>query len=111
MNRFVVFALQGWIECVGCADRSAYDLSQHAKATGDRTAGVVPHVIEPSFGIGRIMYAMLEHSFSARADDDQRCVLALQPVVAPIKCSILPLSNNVQRFRQIVEQIGNDDTT
>ena len=24
----------GWIECVGCADRSAYDLTQHSKATG-----------------------------------------------------------------------------
>lgn len=24
----------GWIECVGCADRSAYDLSVHAKKTG-----------------------------------------------------------------------------
>lgn len=26
--------LQGWIECVGCADRSAYDLTQHSEATG-----------------------------------------------------------------------------
>ena len=25
----------GWVECVGCADRSAYDLSQHSKATGN----------------------------------------------------------------------------
>ena len=24
----------GWVECVGCADRSAFDLSNHAKATG-----------------------------------------------------------------------------
>lgn len=24
----------GWLECVGCADRSAYDLTQHAKASG-----------------------------------------------------------------------------
>lgn len=24
----------GWIECVGCADRSAYDLGQHSKASG-----------------------------------------------------------------------------
>lgn len=24
----------GWIECVGCADRSAYDLKQHSKASG-----------------------------------------------------------------------------
>lgn len=24
----------GWIECVGCSDRSAYDLVQHGKASG-----------------------------------------------------------------------------
>lgn len=24
----------GWIECVGCADRSAYDLKQHTKSSG-----------------------------------------------------------------------------
>ena len=26
--------MQGWVECVGCADRSAYDLNQHTIATG-----------------------------------------------------------------------------
>lgn len=40
MNRNIVFessvALQGWVECVGCADRSAFDLSQHTKATGTK---------------------------------------------------------------------------
>ena len=30
------FDRKGWIECVGCADRSAYDLTQHTKATGVR---------------------------------------------------------------------------
>lgn len=24
---------QGWVECVGCADRSCYDLTSHTKAT------------------------------------------------------------------------------
>ena len=24
----------GWVECVGCADRSAFDLQAHSKATG-----------------------------------------------------------------------------
>ena len=28
--------IQGWIECVGCADRACYDLSVHTKATGER---------------------------------------------------------------------------
>lgn len=35
---------------------------------------VTPSVIEPSFGIGRIMYAVLEHSFRQREGDEKRCV-------------------------------------
>lgn len=52
------------------------------------------------------MYALLEHSFQTRPDDDQRCLLAFRPLMAPIKCTILPLSNNIERFKQIVEHIG-----
>ncbi len=33
-----------------------------------------PSVIEPTFGIGRIMYAMLEHNFKIRSEDNQRKV-------------------------------------
>jgi glycyl-tRNA synthetase len=33
-----LFTFQGWVECVGCADRSAFDLTQHTKATGVRLA-------------------------------------------------------------------------
>ena len=32
------FFNKGWIECVGCADRSCYDLTQHTKATGTKLA-------------------------------------------------------------------------
>ena len=35
----------------------------------------VPNVIEPSFGIGRIMYAIFEHNFRVRSDDGQRTVI------------------------------------
>ena len=45
-------------------------------------------VIEPSFGIGRILYCLLEHSFYWREEDEQRMVLRLTPLVAPIK--VLP---------------------
>jgi len=52
-----------------------------------------PSVIEPSFGIGRIMYCMFEHAFYIRPDDEQKTVLRLTPIVAPIKTTILPLVN------------------
>ena len=66
---------------------------------------VVPSVIEPSFGIGRIMYSILEHTFRVREGDEQRVWLALPPSIAPISCSILPLSGNEQ-FEPFVERIG-----
>lgn len=171
----------GWVECVGCADRAAYDLSMHSKTTGerlvareklpeprqmtsrklqvnkkeigiafkkdakaivdaleamslgdaeelvaDRTAAsgnvklhlkgnntfelspamvelkevtetvhvieYIPSVIEPSFGIGRILYSLLEHSYYQRDGDEQRAVFAFPPVIAPVKCLVAPLS-------------------
>ncbi|XP_072306981.1 glycine--tRNA ligase-like isoform X2 [Eucyclogobius newberryi] len=55
---------------------------------------VVPNVIEPSFGIGRIMYTILEHTFHVREGDEQRTYFSFPASVSPYKCSILPLSVN-----------------
>ena len=64
----------------------------------------LPGVIEPSFGIGRILYSVLEHSFSQRNGDENRCCMKFRPCVAPIKVGIFRLINNVQ-FDPIVTQI------
>ena len=53
-----------------------------------------PHVIEPSFGIGRIIYCVFEHCFKQRAEDAQRVYFAFPPTVAPVKTSLLPLVSN-----------------
>ena len=186
----------GWIECVGCADRSAYDLTVHSVRTGsklvvrealaqprteERTVAVTdkkimgpkfkksariveetilaldeerlkciqreleqsgksdvqaadgqtytltpdfikieqriekissreftPNVIEPSFGIGRILYSLLEHSYWARKEDANRRVLSLPPSVAPIKCLIVPISNQ-EAFRPLIAEICGSD--
>jgi len=50
-------------------------------------------VIEPSFGMGRILYSLLEHSFYQREADEQRCVMRFTPQVAPNKCAVLPISS------------------
>jgi len=55
---------------------------------------ITPHVIEPSFGIGRIIYCILEHTYWTREGDEQRGVLSLPPHIAPVKCSIFPLTQN-----------------
>ncbi|KAK9452876.1 hypothetical protein V1511DRAFT_506619 [Dipodascopsis uninucleata] len=184
----------GWIECVGCADRSAYDLTVHANKTKEKLVvretlneplsveayeveidkkkfgprfkkdgkkideylnsrsqselenlskelaeklkitveveGVVgpvqiendvlaigkktrlehireftPNVIEPSFGIGRILYSIMEQNFWIRPESDQRAVLSFPPVIAPTKVLLAPLSSN-DVFDPIISKIS-----
>ncbi|CAA9999826.1 unnamed protein product [Nesidiocoris tenuis] len=135
----------GWVECVGCADRSAYDLTQHTSATGTKLSAektlpapktvtvtaadssehiitkdmltvktyektvhveeIIPSVVEPSFGIGRVMYALLEHNFRVRKNDEQRTFLTIPPSVAPLKCAIFPLSANTD-FQPKIKQLS-----
>jgi glycyl-tRNA synthetase len=49
---------------------------------------IVPHVIEPSYGVDRILYAVLEHAYTRK---DDRVVLRLKGSVAPIKAGVFPL--------------------
>jgi len=184
----------GWIECVGCADRSAYDLTVHANKTKEKlvvrqkldtpvtvtkyeldlekkkfgpkfrkNAPLVedwlvsrnqdelvklkeelasngkivfripeieddieldssfikieqrtkvehvreytPNVIEPSFGIGRIIYSIFEHRFWSRPEATERAVLSFPPIVAPTKVLLVPLSNN-EELQPIVKKIS-----
>ena len=160
----------GWIECVGIADRTAYDIKAHMDATGvDMTAfkrydepvkekkkvivpkmdkigpafgkdagkvkaaleqaepsdepfraeiegkdteigrefydvvekevvvtgkNFIPHVVEPSYGIDRIVYCILEHNYLEHEKEGERYVtLRLPPAVAPIKAGVFPLVN------------------
>ena len=57
------------------------------KVAGDR---VIPHVIEPSHGLDRIFYSVLEHAFHYDEEKDYT-VMRMAPVVAPIKVGVFPL--------------------
>ena len=184
----------GWIECVGCADRSAYDLTVHMNKTGaplvvrqtraqpivveeyevelnkkklgptfrkdakavesavdaltqdvreklsldmekdgkisistpgvgsgtteldkdiltiekrkrtEHTREYTPNVIEPSFGIGRILYSLMEQVFWTREGDEARGVLSFPPLVAPTKVLLVPLSNNPD-FKPVLQKL------
>ena len=63
-----------------------------------------PNVIEPSFGIGRIVYCVMEHCFKVREKDSRRTYFDFPPVIAPYKASILPLMEN-EKFLKFVEPI------
>eukprot|EP00559_Dactyliosolen_fragilissimus_P006532 CAMPEP_0184861516 /NCGR_PEP_ID=MMETSP0580-20130426/6184_1 /TAXON_ID=1118495 /ORGANISM="Dactyliosolen fragilissimus" /LENGTH=726 /DNA_ID=CAMNT_0027359043 /DNA_START=110 /DNA_END=2290 /DNA_ORIENTATION=- len=64
-----------------------------------------PSVIEPSFGMGRILYSLLEHSFYQRPHDEQRCVMKFNPIIAPHKCAVLPISS-ASETNAIVDEIA-----
>ena len=53
-----------------------------------------PNVIEPSFGIGRILYSLIEHAYWPRPEDKQRGVLPQETIVnsrsSPSRLSLLP---------------------
>ncbi len=79
----------GWMEIVGVADRGDYDLSAHSLSGGG--AGT-PNVIEPSYGIDRIIYALLESSFyEEQVGKEKRKVLRFKKEVAPVRAAVLPL--------------------
>jgi glycyl-tRNA synthetase len=181
-----IFSSYGWVECVGLADRSAYDLSVHQKASGQNLSawiqlpqtiekdvtvvvpnkqllgkqfkkdaqsiilhletlkderaidiknilatngsveiqgqlitadmikvevkkekitgrGFIPNVIEPAFGIGRILYSILDGSYYVRPEDEQRGVLRLKPRVAPFLTTVLPLLSDDKILAKVYE--------
>ncbi len=107
-------------ELYGLAYRTDFDLSAHQKASGQdlsfRPEGeepVVPHVIEPSFGVDRTFLAVLA---SAYTEDEQngetRVFLKFKPSVAPVKAAVFPLLKNkpelVAKAREIYTNLKKD---
>ncbi|MDY6893463.1 MAG: glycine--tRNA ligase [Chloroflexota bacterium] len=93
----------GWSEIEGIANRTDFDLKQHASHSGkdlsyfdDETKEhIIPYVIEPSAGVDRSLLAFLVDAYDEEQDKDGvRVVLRLHPALAPIKVALLPLSKN-----------------
>src|SRR5205814_221239 len=98
----------GWGELEGIANRTDYDLTQHAKFSGEdltyydqeRDVHYVPHVVEPAAGADRATLAFLlaayheEEAATADGKMEKRVVLKLDRRLAPIKVAVLPLSRN-----------------
>ncbi len=95
----------GWGELWGVADRTDYDLSQHAEHSGEpmeyfdpeTNEKYVPYVIEPSLGADRVTLAFLCNAYDEEVDEkgDKRTVLRLHPALAPFKAAVLPLSKKL----------------
>ncbi|XP_022737932.1 glycine--tRNA ligase, mitochondrial 1-like [Durio zibethinus] len=85
--------------------RNMVSISKEKKKEHQRV--FTPSVIEPSFGIGRIIYCLFEHSFYTRpskAGDEQLNVFRFPPLVAPIKCTVFPLVQN-QQYEDVAKVI------
>ncbi len=95
------YASAGWSELEGIANRTDFDLKQHAAYSGENleyfdqaTGGrYVPYVIEPAVGPDRIMLAFLIDAYTEEeVKGEERTVLKLHPRVAPTKAAVFPLS-------------------
>ena len=66
-----------------------------------------PSVIEPSFGIGRIIYCMFEHCYYTREGEgnEARSVFKFTPVVAPVKATVFPLVQK-EALNGVARQVG-----
>ena len=95
----------GWGELWGVADRTDYDLTQHANHSGESmeyfdpetNEKYIPYVIEPSLGADRVLLAFLCDAYDEETDEkgDTRVVLRLHPALAPFKPAVLPLSKKL----------------
>src|ERR671913_21165 len=102
------FAGSEWGELEGIANRTDFDLSTHAEASGqdlsyfDQAAGerYVPYVIEPAAGLSRSLMTFLVDAYgedeapNTKGGVDKRTVLRLDPRLSPVKVAVLPLSRN-----------------
>lgn len=89
----------GRIEGSGTAYRTDFDLTQHAQHSRqdmsvkipEKKEKFVPHVVEPSIGVDRLFYSILESCFREKDEDKQWEWFAFPPAVAPYKVAVFPL--------------------
>jgi glycyl-tRNA synthetase len=107
----------GWSELEGVANRGDFDLSQHARFSGEKMEYVdpgtgdryVPHVIEPSAGADRGTLAFMVDAYDEEeVEGRERVVLRFHPRLAPVKAAVLPLVNKdgqPEKARAIYEEL------
>lgn len=90
----------GWGELEGIANRTDFDLKQHAQHSGkdlsffdeESKSRYVPHVIEPAAGIDRTAMTFIVDAYEESVvKDDTRVVLHLHPRIAPVTVAVFPL--------------------
>jgi len=98
----------GTQELEGIAARGDFDLVQHQRFSGksmeyfdeEAKAKYVPHVIEPSAGVDRMILAVICNAYQEEQVPDEkgnlemRVVMKFHPRIAPVKVAVFPLLKN-----------------
>ena len=93
----------GQKELLGLAYRTDYDLKAHTDASGvdlsffdeETKERFIPHCIEPTFGVDRLILAVLSNAYKTDGEgEDARVYLTFPPLLAPIKVCVSPLLKN-----------------
>ncbi len=105
-------------ELYGLAYRTDFDLKSHTEGSGtdlsyfdeETKERLVPHCIEPSFGVGRTLLAVLTDAYSEDTlGDEPRVFLKLSPKIAPVIVAVFPLLKNkpqlVEKAREVFTEL------
>lgn len=105
-------------ELLGLAYRTDFDLKNIQEHSGknmeyrlkDGSKSFVPHVIEPSFGVERLLMAVLTSAYAEEEiNGDKRVVLKLKPELAPYRFAVSPLLKNkpelVEKAREVYKKL------
>jgi glycyl-tRNA synthetase len=93
---------KGFDELAGFAYRTDHDLKSHEEASGTKLrytpaegTSFIPHVIEPSFGVGRAFTAVLCEAYQEdEMNGEVRTYLKLPAHLAPYRVAVSPLLKN-----------------
>ena len=103
----------GWKEMWGLAYRTDFDLKNHMAKSGvdlnykDQKTGekYIPHVIEPTFGLSRLVIALIIDSYRTdEVNGKKRTYLKINPKLAPIKAAVFPLQKD-EKLSELAKKI------
>src|SRR5574343_147896 len=106
----------GQKELLGIAYRTDFDLKAHKESSGvdlsyfdeDTKERIVPHCIEPTFGLDRLMLAVLSDAYTEDVvDDETRVYLKISPKIAPVKVAVFPLLKNKPQLIDKAKEVFN----
>lgn len=108
----------GWTEVCGVHDRTDYDLTQHAKHSGQKLVAqrengeiFTPHVLEIAFGTDRPTFALIDIFYDKKAEGEGKTMFKIPYAMAPIDLSIFPLMKKpdlLERAQMIKKHLEKD---